>query len=342
MALKITLLFLILAYPAARFAHSFKPLATPLTWVGGFWLAAMVYALFGFAVVDLFRLSDRLFHWFPALITANRVRTGQMFLAGGGGILLLALIVGRLIALSPAVREVELKIDRLPPEREGYRVALLSDAHLGTLVSKKFLDRLTAQVNSLNPDLTLIPGDVFDENLRETPWAVEGLSRFRARDGVIVSTGNHEFYANVKACVDVLQEARLSVLRDEYITIPGTVVVAGLDDITGSRQFGGRPKPIVNVIAGADTTLPLFVMHHTPIRMEEAAAAGADLFVSGHTHGGQLWPFSYVTRMVFKVKSGLTMFGKMNFFLTVGAGTWGPPIRLGATPEVILFRLSRI
>lgn len=341
LALKLGLLFCILAYPVSRSLFSVKALGVPLTWIGGFWLAAMTYLLLGFLLTDLVRFSDLMFGWFPNWLTGDQIRTDRIFVAGLGGLIVIVLIVGRLIAMNPSVRTVQLKVDQLPEGKDGYKVVLFSDVHLGSLVGKEFLNRLVDQVNGLNADLILIPGDVFDENPAHVPWATEPLSRFRAKDGVIVSTGNHEFYSDLKACVQMVKDAKLTILRDETVTIPGTAVVVGLDDITASRQFSAKTVPISDIIKDVDPSLPVLVLNHTPGRIAEARLAGVDLIVSGHTHGGQLWPFDYITRMVYGVKRGVTVYDKMNFFLTVGAGIWGPPIRIGASPEVVVMELRR-
>jgi predicted MPP superfamily phosphohydrolase len=338
-ALKIGLLVCILAYPLSRFTFAIKPISLPLTWVGGFWLAALSWAVIGFAAVDLVRLTDLAFGWFPNWLTADRIRIGQRMLAGGAVVMALLLISGRIIAANPIVRNFDLTIDRLPKEKDGYRVVLFSDTHLGQLKGVSFLNRLVEKVNSLQADLILIPGDVFDENPKHTPWAREPLSRLKARDGVIASTGNHEFYSGLNECVAMLREAGIAVLRDETLTIPGTTVVCGLDDITGSRQYGRPPKPIAEIVQDVDPALPLLLLHHTPVRREEASESGVDLMVSGHTHGGQQWPFGYMADLTYGVRKGLTRIGGMNFFLTVGVGTWGPPIRLGAAPEIVVITL---
>ncbi len=338
-ALKVGLLFCILAYPLSRFSFAIRPVSVPLTWIGGFWLAAMAWAVLALVVIDFVRLSDLLFGWFPNWLTGNRVLAGQRLLVGGIVLMILALTAGRIIAANPVVRNLELSIEQLPKEKDGYRVVLFCDTHLGTLKGLGFLNRVVEMVNSQNADLVLIPGDVFDESPRRIPWAIEPLSRLKAKDAVVVSMGNHEYYAGPAESIKVFREAGLTFLRDQAIEIPGTAVVAGMDDITGSRQYGEKLVPLRSYIEGFDPNLPLIVLHHTPVRREEAREAGADLMVSGHTHGGQQWPFEYITRMVFGVKRGLTKFGEMNFFLTVGVGTWGPPIRLGATPEIIVFTL---
>ena len=300
----------------------------------------MCYALIAFAFTDLVRLTDLTFGWFPNCLTGDRVRVGRILLASGTGVIVVLLIVGRMIAAHPVVRNLELTFDRLPGDKDGYRVVLFSDVHLGTIIGEKFLNRLIDQVNDLKPDLILIPGDLVDEPPRYIPWAKEPLKRLKARDGVIVSMGNHEYYHGAGESVKLFTESGFIFLRDQAIEIPGTVVVAGMDDLTGSRQYKEKPFPLNNYTANINKNLPLIILHHTPARIEEVREAGADLMVSGHAHGGQQWPFEYITRMVFKVKSGLTKFGDLNFFLTTGVGTWGPPIRIGATPEIVVFTLK--
>jgi len=340
LAIKVALLVLILAYPLSRFTFAIRPISIPLTWAGGFWLAAMAWAVLAFAVIDLVRLTDLIFGWFPNWITGNPWFGAQRLLAVGTLLMILALTAGRIIAANPVIRNFELNMAQLPKDKSGYKVVVFSDTHLGTLKGPGFLDKVVRLVNAQNPDLVLIPGDVYDESPRHLPWSVEGLRKLKAHDAVVVSMGNHEYYSGEGESIKSFREAGLTFLRDKAIEIPGTAVVAGMDDITGSKQYGNKPVPLKSYIEGLDSSLPLFVLHHTPVRREEARDAGADLMVSGHTHGGQQWPFDYITRMVFGVKRGLTKIGDLNFFLTVGVGTWGPPIRLGASPEIVVFTLK--
>ncbi len=341
LALKLFILFCILAYPLSRAPYFSNLIAGGLEWIGAFWLAVMTYSLLIVFVLDVLWLSDLLLCWFPNSITANAVHTGRVAFAVGAALVTGLLIVGRLIALNPVVRTVDIPISRLPVGKEGYRIVEFSDIHLGALVGERFLNRLVDKANSLNPDLILIPGDIVDEPPKRIEWAIEPLRRLKARDGVMACMGNHEYYAGPVEAMRMFERAGILLLKDKATVIPGTAVIAGMDDITASRQFGQKPVPVKSYTEGLDQTLPLIVMDHTPLRLQEAREAGVDLLISGHAHGGQLWPFDYVTRLVYHVHRGLTRFGKMNFFLGVGVGTWGPPIRIGATPEIVVMVLKR-
>lgn len=338
--LKFALLFVIVAFPVSHMINGIKPL-TPVVWIGAVWLAVMAYAVLIFALIDLVRITDLIFGWFPNWLTGNPVLTGQRLLLGGTAIMAVLMIIGGIIAANPVVKNFNLSIKGLPENSNGYKVVLFSDTHLGVIRNEKFLNKVVDLANRQNADLVLIPGDVFDEPPRRLPWVADVLSRLRAKDGVVVSMGNHEYYSGEGEAIKVFRDAGLIFLRDQAFEIPGVAVVAGMDDVTGSRQYGAKPVPLKSYLEDFDPNLPLFVLHHTPVRRDEAREAGADLMVSGHTHGGQQWPFDYLTRMIFGVKRGLTKFGDMNFFLTIGAGTWGPPIRLGATPEIVVFSLNQ-
>jgi len=338
-ALKATLLFLILAYPISRFPIP-KVFDVPLSWIGALYLGAMVYAFLGCLLIDLARVTDLFFGWFPTRVNIDLIRAGRITTAAMAGVIVLVIAAGHMISLRPVVRTLELRVPKLPAERDGYRVVLFADTHLGTLVGRDRVEKVVQIVNSLKPDAVLIAGDLLDEPPRRVEWVVEPLRRLQASNGVWAALGNHEFYSGPDASADLMRRCGMNVMRDGVATIPGIANIAGLDDIAGIRQFGQRKVPVAEIMQSADPSLPTMIIHHTPLRYEEADSAGVDLMVCGHSHGGQMWPFNYIADRVYGVPRGYTRIGNMHFYMTVGAGTWGPPIRIAATPEVILFILK--
>lgn len=333
--LKGILLFLILAYPVGRIAANVNILGPTLIWIGSLWLGVMVYGLLTGLSIDLLRLGDLAFGWFPEWVNNNRVIAGRMIFASCATIIVIMLTAGLIRAMYPVIREITVESERFPPGRDEYHIAFFSDAHLGVIVGRKKLAGIVERINEIGADLCLIGGDLVDETPSRIDWAVDILKRIDCPDGVWAVTGNHEFYAGVETCTKMMERAGINLLRDNTAIIAGKVALIGLDDQTGGSQFGGRLTPISKLVDSVDGKLPVILLHHSPTRMKEAADAGVDLMIAGHTHGGQMLPFGILTNAIFKVKSGLSHFGKMNFFLSVGVGTWGPPIRLGTPPEVV-------
>ncbi|MFN3821749.1 MAG: metallophosphoesterase, partial [bacterium] len=145
--------------------------------------------------------------------------------------------------------------------------------------------------------------------------------------------------SGVTSAVAQFERWGIRVLRNEAVSVGGIFNLIGLNDLTGSRQFGEHQVPIAELMNKIDPLLPTLLLHHTPWRYQEAQNAGVEVMFSGHTHGGQLWPFGYITQKVYSVKYGLTKMGDLQFILTNGAYTWGPPIRVGAPGEVVVVNM---
>jgi len=340
-ALNIILLLLILSFPLTEILSGRLGIIQGiLPYIGGFWLGIMVYGLLFAVAIDILRLSDAIFHWFPDFLTADKVKSGRIMLGLVGSFILILLAAGYFISLNPKVREVKIKLNNLPAGIEGYKIAMFSDVHIGALVRECRVADIVNKVNNTEPDLILIPGDLFDENPKHLIEYVQPLKKLNAPDGIYAVTGNHEFYIGVQASRELMADAGIKLLRDETLVIENKLNLIGLDDITGSQQFRQFRKPVTELMIDADANLPTVLMHHTPVRIDEAAEAGIDLMVSGHTHGGQLFPGGHVAYLFYKVFPGLKKFGDMYFYLSTGAGTWGPPVRIGAPPEIVVFVLE--
>ncbi len=339
--LRIVILIGILAYPAGRIFGTGRAIGAFFIWTGSFWLAVLVYGVLIALVVDIVRGIDLLTGWIPRWMLADRLFTGRIIFAGSVVLIVILLVGGHIRSLYPLTPEYVVVLPKLHQDRNEYRIVILADTHLGVLVGERRLRRMVEQINNQYPDLVLIVGDLLDESSRELHWAVDPLTGIEVTDGVYAVTGNHEFYAGVKGYENLLHKAGIKLLRDEYVEIEGVAVLVGIDDMTGGRQFVQERVPIGDLLKGANDQLPVILMHHTPTRIEEAEQAGVDLMVSGHIHGGQLWPVKYIAEGVYGVKTGLSERGRMHFYLTSGAGTWGPPVRIGAAPEIVTLVLKK-
>jgi len=338
--LKLALLALILSYPLGRALQELSPLERLFTWMGGFWLGAMYYGLLFAVLFDIIRFLDPVFGWLPNVLLFDRTQMGRIALTGASVIIIMLLTGGRVRAMFPVVREISLELPRLAPERGEYRVVFVSDFHLGVLVGERRLKRIVQEINTLNPDLILLGGDLIDERIDRMRWIIEPLKELQATDGIIAVTGNHEFYSGVEDFEKLMREAGIPVLRDSLTVVGEVLNLAGIDDITARGQYSKPQPPLKDVLASADANLPVILMHHTPQRISEAATAGVDLMLCGHTHGGQLWPASFLTNLVYRTPQGLSRFGSMYLYLSSGVGTWGPPVRVGASPEIVLLLLK--
>lgn len=269
-----------------------------------------------------------------ARFAAGVVGTGAVGVAG----LAMLNALGRV-----AVREVRIPLRRLPRALDGTTIVQITDTHIGHTIGRGFVERIVAQVNALAPDVVAITGDLVEgpvETLREL---VAPLGDLRARHGVYYVTGNHEYYVSsdqVSGANDWLAElSRLGVrpLRNERVSIGDAAAsfdLAGIDDLT-SRAYGrGHGPDLARALSGRDQTRELVLLAHQPRHAEEAARHGVGLQLSGHTHGGQLFPFQLIVALVQPWVAGLRRLGDTFVYVSRGTGYFGPPMRLGAPAEI--------
>ena len=243
-------------------------------------------------------------------------------------------------ARRPRITTLDLEVRKASPVTTLV-LAVASDIHLGTVISHRRLSRIVQLINSIEADCVLLPGDVIDEDLCHVVENNLGeiLRTIRASHGVYAITGNHEFIGGANAAVAYLEEHGITVLRDRFVLPGGLFTLAGRED-RSARQFAGRNRaPLAEVLGDVDHTLPLVLMDHQPFRLHEAADAGVDLQLSGHTHHGQLWPFHWITQKIFEVSWGYRLVDRTHVYVSSGAGFWGPPLRIGNHPEIVRITL---
>jgi hypothetical protein len=237
------------------------------------------------------------------------------------------------------VHSHEVVIDNLRPEDDGLVLVQITDLHLGELLGKQWLESRVAQVNTLGPDIILMTGDLLNEVELAEPL-VPVLRQLRAPLGVYAVTGNHEFYAGVDASVHLFEEAGFRVLRNAAVEVKPGLVLAGVDDLTAGSQFGATDGAIDRALVGRPAGATIF-LSHTPWGGDQAARLGAALMLSGHTHGGQIWPFSYLVRLLYPHLAGRHTIGTMTWIVSRGTGFWGPPMRLFKEAEILRITLRR-
>lgn len=332
--------FLALAFVAGRNLENLAvtPWSTALVWIGALWFALMYYLFLGALLLDV---GGRLLGWLRLLPAAWRENVARTKFHAAMLLLAAALLLvagGHWNALHPRVVRMEVSLPRVAGAPEQLRVAVASDWHLGTLVTQARVKGWVDAINALQPDLVLLPGDVIDEDL---PPVVENnlgeyLRRLRAPLGVYGVTGNHEYIGGVDAAVDYLEDHNVTMLRDRAVPVAGGAFwLVGREDASIGRFRGERRAPLRDILRGLPPGAPVVVMDHQPIALEEAAAFGVALQLSGHTHDGQLWPNKYLVRALFGHSSGRLRVGGMEVYVLPGLGTWGPPVRVGNRPEIL-------
>jgi predicted MPP superfamily phosphohydrolase len=339
--LGILFLFLVLSFPGARVLGwiDFNPLSYGLTLISALWMGFSLY-FFLFAVsTDIFMGIWRWISGPSRLSPRHRLLFQRRWMAGLAiGVLGIA-IFGLQEAKNVQVTRLEIQLQNLPATLDGYRVVQVSDVHYGMLTENGKLAKLVEQVNQLHADLIVITGDLVDEGVSHMEQMTRPLQGLKARDGVLAVTGNHEYYAGVNRATAIMEKAKIRVLRNERIILPGGLQVLGIDDPTGSRRMGETAANFQGLLASLDPLQPSIFLYHQPIRFAEAASFGIGLQLSGHTHGGQLFPMRYISQLIYPLTPGLHRIGRSYLYVNRGAGTWGPPMRLGSPPEITLIRL---
>jgi predicted MPP superfamily phosphohydrolase len=234
------------------------------------------------------------------------------------------------------VKEVEVKLAKLPRELDGFVLVQLTDVHVGPTIGRRFIEEIVRTTNALKPDLVAITGDLVDGSVAELGDSVAPLSELESRHGTFFVTGNHEYYAGVDEWTAHLPSLGIKVLRNERVTIGGA---AGFD-LAGVDDYHARPD-LERALAGRDESRALVLLAHQPKAVLEAAARGVCLQLSGHTHGGQIWPWGYAVRLQQPYVAGLARHGETMLYVSRGTGYWGPPMRLNAPAEITRITLRR-
>lgn len=323
--------FFWVAYPAGRIliARGFTRAGAVMEAVGATWLGVLFLLVVALLVADLLTGFGA---WWPAAARPAKIVAAAAALVLSG----VALIQG---LRPPVVTEHTVLVAGLPEEAAGTRLVMLSDLHVGTLLGSRWLERLAGRVHALEPDLLVIAGDLVDAEAGAVRPSLPALQQFQAPLGVYAVTGNHEFYAGLEQSVALMRDAGYRVLRDTWVSAAPGLVVAGVDDLTVRRQFGLAGDPLLDALDGIPEDAAVVFLSHTPWQVEQAAAAGVHLMLSGHTHGGQIWPFSWLVRLQYRHVGGRYQVGDMTLIVGRGAGFWGPPMRLWRPAEIILITL---
>lgn len=264
------------------------------------------------------------------------------FLRGCG---LMAGIVLSVIALiqglrAPVVETHEVRLRGLPESMDGTVIVGLSDLHIGSMLGARWLAARIAQVRAQRPDLVVLLGDIFEGH--GMPSSRELLSIMReltAPLGVWAVQGNHESYGRNRGLA-LLKASGSRVLYNQWIEVRPGLVLAGVEDLTTHRRAGRQSDPVAQALAGRPSGVTI-LLSHTPWQAEEAAELGVGLMLAGHTHGGQIWPFSYLVRRVYPLFAGRYDVNGMTAIVCRGTGTWGPRMRLWPPGEILRVVLRR-
>ena len=236
----------------------------------------------------------------------------------------------------PQLDRVQIPLAKLPRSLDGTRFAVVSDIHLGPLTGSHHVSRIVSMINDLNADVVCIVGDLVDGTVPELGRFARPLADIRSKQGAYFVTGNHEYYSGFQPWIDEVARLNVRPLRNERLELGG-LDLAGVNDL-GGEEFGDGPD-FAKALGDRDPARPVVLLAHQPIVARDAAPYGVDLQLSGHTHGGQMAPFNLLVKLQQPVVSGFGRVDGVPVYVTNGAGFWGPPVRVGAPPQVTLVEL---
>ncbi len=302
-------------------ARQFSIRANFLLIFGLLWLGAISITLSSFILSEIFRL---IFSSYKALITSISLLLS-----------FLAIVFSILNASSsPRVKELKLTYKSLPSSLKGFKIVQLSDVHLGMVSKEKWLEKVVDKVNSLNPDIVVITGDLIDSDINGIERFSEQLKRLSPRYGVFAVEGNHELYAGIDKFDELTKKAGFKVLKNEIFVLNEDIEILGVEDDT-NRRFKKENHDLHELFKKINSDRFTIFLSHKPKHFESAVSSGVDLQLSGHTHAGQIPPMDLIIFLTFKYPYGLYKLKESFLYTTSGTGVWGPPMRLFSSSEIV-------
>lgn len=247
-------------------------------------------------------------------------------------------IGGYINATSPVVKELEFDLSKGDANAREYRVVAFADLHAGKLMTRDRVGAVVNLVNTIEPDMVFMVGDILDDLDAEFTRAADELARIKAPLGKYAVLGNHEYYLGDDWSKNMLEKQGITLLNDKSEVVDGRFLLVGRNDFAAPIR-NGRRIALPNIIP-AENKLPIVLLDHTPRKLEEAEEAGVALQLSGHTHNGQLFPFNLVVKRLYEEEFGTYRKGATTYYVTCGVGFWGPPLRTNSRPEVLLIKLK--
>jgi predicted MPP superfamily phosphohydrolase len=301
---------------------------------GSVWFAAMLYLSLYFLFTDIILWANHFFHFFPALITP--VVFHQIQVISGYFLVIIILMAGHYRFTHPSIVEKEIAVHKDGGKYNELKAAVLSDLHLGAGIDKKKLQQYVQLINAQKPDIILIAGDMIDSSVHplEEERMYEEINQLEAPLGIYFCPGNHEYISGINRALQFFKKTKMNVLIDSTICVNNSFWLIGRDDRSQDKRL-----PLNQLIEKTNPNQPLFLLDHQPYHLEEAAACGVDIQVSGHTHNGQLWPLNHIVDRVYELGYGYLKKENTHIVVTSGLGLWGPQFRVGTQSELVILNI---
>lgn len=304
--------------------------------IGGYWIVFFTFLLLSALLADFLRILNYFFGIFPASVTSNFSQVKLIYFT----IVMLSLIMLSLYGFrkyaNPEIKNLVLSVNKENDSFKDLSIIAISDIHLGNIVGTERLAEWIKLINSQNPDIVLVAGDLFDRNFNfAESKPVEALfMTLKSKYGVYAVLGNHEYTAGLSQSIESLKRCGITLLRDQAVIIDNRFVIAGRDDATNRKR-----KTVGSILTGLDNRLPVILMDHQPY-LKESVLNNIDLQISGHTHNGQIFPFNLRASLVWELAYGYQKIKDTHFYVSSGLGLRIVPLRLGTQSEIVRILLK--
>ena len=340
----IVFVFVAYGYIFSKLLYKFLPPLVYDIWlsVGAVWFAFLVYFILILLGLDLIRLLESFFQFLPKFIYNNFEQTKKIAAIVIIALVSLIVFLGNLNKRDITIKNLDITLPKGSGKLTELNVVMASDLHLSPIDGERLLSKIIDKMNSLDPAIILLAGDIVDDKaeILEQRKIGESFRKLNPKYGIYTINGNHEFINGVDASVEYAEHLGMKVLRDEYLLIDSSLYVIGREDVAMKQFTGKERKSIEQIISSINSDYPKILLDHTPVKLEQAEKNGIDIQFSGHTHHGQIWPANIITNMIYEVSWGYKKKGNTHYYVTSGAGTWGPSVRTGSKSEIVNIKIK--
>jgi predicted MPP superfamily phosphohydrolase len=310
--------------------------------IGAIWFAFLVYFILFLLGLDIIRLLESFIHFLPKSFYDNYEQTKKITAIVIIALVSIIVFLGNLNKRDITIKTLNLILHKGNGKLNELNVVMAADLHLSTIDGENLLSEIVDKINFVNPDIILFAGDIVDDktSILKDRGIGESFKRLKPKYGVYSINGNHEFINNVEPSVKYMEEYGMKVLRDSFELVDSNFYVVGREDVSMKSFTGKERKTLEQIISSINSDHPKILLDHTPVKLEQAEKNGIDLQLSGHTHHGQIWPGNLITSLIYDISWGYNKKGKTHYYVTSGAGTWGPPVRTGSKSEIVNIKIA--
>jgi uncharacterized protein len=333
--------FIVVAYGYvfSKLLYKFLPPLIYDIWlgVGAIWFAFLAYFILLLLGLDIIRLLESFFHFLPEFIYNNYEQTKKITALMVIVLVSTIVFLGNLNKRDISIQTLNITLPKGSGKLNEINIVMASDLHLSPIDGERLLSEIVDKINSVNPDIILFAGDIVDDKavILKDREIGESFKRLNPKYGIYSINGNHEFINEVEPSVKFMEDYGMIILRDDYVLVDSSFYLVGREDVSMKNFTGKERKSLNEIMVSINSDHCKILLDHTPVKLEQAERNGIDLQFSGHTHHGQIWPANIITNMIYEVSWGYLKKGKTHFYVTSGAGTWGPPVRTGSKSEIV-------